>query len=131
VVKIKVTLIGGSYHAVDSSDIAFRIAASIAFKEGMKKADPYFLEPIMAIEVSVSKEHLGNVVGDINARRGRVWSVEEKGEQKIVKAFIPLSGMFVYATNLRSLTQGRGTYVMQFDHYEEVSKNIVEKIKGL
>ncbi|MCD6129739.1 MAG: elongation factor G [Deltaproteobacteria bacterium] len=131
VVKVKVTLIDGSYHVVDSSDIAFRIAASIAFKEGMKKADPYFLEPIMAIEVNVPKEHLGNVVGDINARRGRVWSVEERGEQKIVKAFIPLSGMFVYATNLRSLTQGRGTYVMQFDHYEEVSKNIVEKIKGL
>jgi len=131
VVKVKVTLIDGSYHPVDSSDIAFKVAASIAFKEGMKKADPYLLEPIMAIEVNVPKEYLGNIVGDINARRGRVWSVEERGEQKTVKAFIPLSEMFAYATNLRSLTQGRGTYVMQFDHYEEVSKNIVGKIKGL
>ncbi|MCD6133637.1 MAG: elongation factor G [Deltaproteobacteria bacterium] len=131
VVRVKVTLIDGSYHPVDSSDIAFKVAASIAFKEGMKKADPYLLEPIMAIEVNVPKEYLGNIVGDINARRGRVWSVEERGEQKTVKAFIPLSEMFAYATNLRSLTQGRGTYVMQFDHYEEVSKNIVGKIKGL
>ncbi|MCD6223399.1 MAG: elongation factor G [Deltaproteobacteria bacterium] len=131
VVKVKVSLIDGSYHAVDSSDIAFKVAASIAFKEGIKKADPYFLEPIMNIEVCTPKENLGNVVGDINARRGRVWSVEERGEQKIVKAFIPLSGMFAYATSLRSLTQGRGTYIMQFDHYKEVSKNIVEKIKGL
>ncbi len=128
VVDVKVTLYDGSYHEVDSSEMAFKIAASMAFKEGAKRAKPYLLEPIMDVEVSVPEQYLGDVMGDINSRRGKIRSMEEKGKLKIIKAYIPLGEMFGYATVLRSITQGRGTYTMQFSHYDEVPKNIAEKI---
>ncbi len=128
VVDVRVTLFDGSYHEVDSSDMAFKIAGSMAFKEGAKKAKPYLLEPIMDVEVSAPEQYLGDVMGDINSRRGKIKSMEEKGQLKIIKADIPLGEMFGYATSLRSVTQGRGTYTMQFSHYDEVPKSIAEKI---
>jgi elongation factor G len=108
--------------------MAFKIAASMAFKEAVKKAKPYLLEPVMDVEVTTPEQYLGDVMGDINSRRGKIRSMSEKGNLKIIKAYIPLSEMFGYATVLRSITQGRGTYTMQFSHYEEVPKNIAEKI---
>ncbi len=128
VVDVKVTLYDGSYHEVDSSEMAFKIAGSMAFKEGAKKAKPYILEPIMDVEVSIPEQYMGDVMGDINSRRGKIKSMEDKGKLRIIKANIPLGEMFGYATVLRSITQGRGTYTMQFSHYEEVPKSIVEKI---
>jgi len=128
VVDVRVTLYDGSYHEVDSSDMAFRIAASQAFKEGMKKADPVLLEPIMKVEVVVPEEYMGDVMGDINSRRGRIEGMELRGNAQVIRAFVPLAEMFGYATDLRSRTQGRGTYTMQFDHYEEVPKNIADKV---
>ncbi len=128
VVDFRVTLFDGSYHEVDSSDMAFKIAASMAFKEGAKKAKPYLLEPIMDVEVTTPEQYLGDVMGDINSRRGKIRNMSEKGNLKIIKAYIPLSEMFGYATVLRSITQGRGTYTMQFSHYDEVPKNIADKI---
>ncbi|WP_025270584.1 elongation factor G [Hippea sp. KM1] len=127
-VDFRVTLFDGSYHEVDSSDMAFKIAASMAFKEGAKKAKPYLLEPVMDVEVTTPEQYLGDVMGDINSRRGKIREMGEKGNLKIIKAYIPLGEMFGYATVLRSITQGRGTYTMQFSHYEEVPKNIAEKI---
>ena len=128
VVDVKVTLFDGSYHEVDSSEMAFKIAGSMAFKEGSKKAKPYILEPIMDVEVSIPEQYLGDAMGDINSRRGKIKSMEEKGKLRIIKADIPLAEMFGYATVLRSITQGRGTYTMQFSHYDEVPKSITEKI---
>ena len=128
VVDVKVTLYDGSYHEVDSSEMAFKIAGSIAFKEGAKKAKPYVLEPVMDVEVSIPEQYLGDVMGDINSRRGKIKNMEDKGKLRIIKANIPLGEMFGYATVLRSITQGRGTYTMQFAHYEEVPKSITEKI---
>ncbi len=127
-VDFKVTLYDGSYHEVDSSDMAFKIAASMAFKEGAKKAKPYILEPIMDVEVTTPEQYLGDVMGDVNSRRGKIKNMSEKGKLKIIKAYIPLSEMFGYATVLRSITQGRGTYTMQFSHYDEVPKSISDKI---
>ncbi len=127
-VDFRVTLYDGSYHEVDSSDMAFKIAASMAFKEGAKKAKPYILEPIMDVEVTTPEQYLGDVMGDINSRRGKIKNMSEKGKLKIIKAYIPLSEMFGYATVLRSITQGRGTYTMQFSHYDEVPKSIADKI---
>ena len=127
-VDFRVTLYDGSYHEVDSSDMAFKIAASMAFREGAKKAKPYLLEPIMDVEVTTPEQYLGDVMGDINSRRGKIRSMSEKGNLKIIRAYIPLSEMFGYATVLRSITQGRGTYTMQFSHYDEVPKNIADKI---
>jgi elongation factor G len=128
VVDVRVTLYDGSYHEVDSSEMAFKIAGSMAFKEGAKKAKPYILEPIMDVEVSIPESYLGDVMGDINSRRGKIKSMEDKGKLRIIKANIPLGEMFGYATVLRSITQGRGTYTMQFSHYDEVPKSIAEKI---
>jgi len=128
VVDVRVTLFDGSYHEVDSSDMAFRIAAAQAFREGMKKAEPVLLEPIMKVEVVVPEEYMGDVMGDINARRGRIEGMELRGNAQVIRAYVPLAEMFGYATDLRSKTQGRGTYTMQFDHYEEVPKNIADKI---
>ncbi len=128
VVDVRVTLFDGSYHEVDSSDMAFKIAGSMAFREAAKKAKPYLLEPVMDVEVTTPEQYLGDVMGDINSRRGKIKSMGEKGNLKIIKAHIPLGEMFGYATVLRSITQGRGTYTMQFSHYEEVPKNIAEKI---
>ncbi|MCG0275815.1 MAG: elongation factor G [Thermosediminibacteraceae bacterium] len=128
VVDVKVTLFDGSYHEVDSSEMAFKIAASVAFKEAMKKADPVLLEPIMKVEVVVPEEYMGDVIGDLNARRGHIEGIEMRGNAQVVRGYVPLAEMFGYATDLRSKTQGRGTYTMQFSHYAEVPKNIAEQI---
>ncbi|WP_026486974.1 elongation factor G [Caldanaerobius polysaccharolyticus] len=128
VVDVGVTLYDGSYHEVDSSDMAFKIAASMAFKDGMKKADPVLLEPVMKVEVVVPEEYMGDIMGDINSRRGRIEGMEPRGGAQVIRAYVPLAEMFGYATDLRSKTQGRGTYTMQFDHYEEVPKNIADQI---
>lgn len=129
-IDFKVRLVDGSYHEVDSSEMAFKIAGSMAFKNAMAKADPVLLEPIMKVEVTMPEEYLGDVIGDINSRRGRIEGMESIPGGQVVKAFVPLSEMFGYATVLRSRTQGRGVYTMQFDHYEEVPKNIQEQILG-
>lgn len=128
VVDIKAALFDGSYHEVDSSEIAFKIAASLALKEAAKKCKPVILEPIMAVEIVVPDEYLGSVIGDIVSRRGRPEGQEQRGNAQVIKAKVPLSEMFGYATSLRSNSQGRGTFTMQFDHYEEVPKSIAEEI---
>lgn len=128
VVDIKVSLLDGSYHDVDSSEIAFKIAASQAFKNGMSKASPMLLEPIMKVEVMVPEEYMGEVIGDVNSRRGKIEGVEPKGGSQIIRGYVPLSEMFGYATDLRSHTQGRGTYSMEFSHYGELPANMAEKI---
>jgi elongation factor G len=128
VIDVKVTLYDGSYHEVDSSEMAFKVAASIAFKEGMRKASPVLLEPIMKVETVVPEEYLGDVIGDMNARRGQIEGMEPRGAVQVVRGFVPLSEMFGYATDLRSKTQGRGIYTMQFSHYAEVPKNIADSI---
>ena len=128
VIDFKATLVDGSYHEVDSSEMAFKIAGSMAFKDGCKKGKSVILEPIMRVEITVPEEYMGDVIGDINARRGRMEGMEARGGAQIVRGFIPLSEMFGYATDLRSKTQGRGTYSMEPSHYEEVPKNILETI---
>jgi len=127
---IKVTLFDGSYHEVDSSEMAFKIAGSIAFKEGAKKANPVLLEPIMEVEVTTPEEFMGDVIGDLNKRRGRVQGMEARGNAQVIRALVPLAEMFGYATDLRSMTQGRATYIMRFSHYEEVPPNVAEQIVG-
>jgi elongation factor G len=128
VVDVKVTLFDGSYHEVDSSEMAFKIAGSMAFKNAAAKAKPVILEPIMGIEVVTPEEYMGDVIGDLNSRRGRIQSMNQRSNVRVVDAQVPLSSMFGYATDLRSKTQGRATYTMQFSHYEEVPKNISEDI---
>ena len=130
VVDVKVTLFDGSFHEVDSSELAFKIAASIAFKEGAKKANPVLLEPIMEVEVTTPEEFMGDVIGDLNRRRGRVQGMEARGNAQVIRALVPLAEMFGYATDLRSMTQGRATYIMRFSHYEEVPPNVAEQIIG-
>ena len=130
VVDVKVVLYDGSYHEVDSSEMAFKIAGSMAFKEGSRKADPVLLEPIMKVVVIVPEEYMGDVIGDINSRRGRLEGMEARQGAQQINAFVPLSEMFGYATDLRSRTQGRGNYTMQFSHYAEVPKSVAEKIMG-
>ena len=130
VVDVKVKLFDGSYHEVDSSEIAFQIAGSMAFKEAAKKADPVLLEPIMEVEVETPEDYVGDVIGDLNSRRGKIMGMENKGVITVVRAHVPLAEMFGYATTLRSLTQGRGTFIMKFSHYEEVPQHIAEKIIG-
>ncbi|MCZ6777852.1 MAG: elongation factor G [Acidobacteria bacterium] len=125
---IRVTLYDGSYHKVDSSEIAFKIAASMGFKEAVRKAKPVLLEPVMAVEAVTPQEFMGDVIGDLNSRRGRVQDMESRAGTQIIKAIVPLSEMFGYATDLRSLTQGRATYTMHFSRYEETPKNISEEI---
>ncbi|AVX21810.1 MAG: elongation factor G [Bacillota bacterium] len=127
-IDIRATVYDGSYHDVDSSEMAFKIAGSMAFKAGAPKADPVILEPIMKVEVVVPEEYMGDVIGDINSRRGRIEGMEPRGNAQVIRGFVPLAEMFGYATDLRSRTQGRGTYVMQFSHYEEVPRNIAEQI---
>jgi elongation factor G len=128
VVDIKVELVEGSYHDVDSSERAFKIAGSMAFKEAMKRAKPRLLEPTMAVEVTTPEEYLGDVMGNLNSRRGRIESMNPLGNAQIVKASVPLSEMFGYATDLRSMTQGRADFTMQFDRYEEVPQSIASEI---
>lgn len=128
VIDVVATLVDGSYHEVDSSEMAFKIAGSMAFKEALKAAKPYLLEPIMDVEVSTPEQYLGDVIGDLSSRRGKIKNMEDKSGVKVIRADIPLGEMFGYATTLRSITQGRGTYVMQFSTYEEVPSSIAEKI---
>ncbi len=130
VLDIKVTLFDGSYHEVDSSEMAFKIAGSMAFKDGCRKADPVLLEPIMKVEVTVPEDYMGDVIGDMNSRRGKIEGMEARGAMQIVRGFVPLSEMFGYATDLRSRTQGRATYSMEMHHFEEVPKNVTEKVVG-
>jgi len=125
---VKVSLYDGSYHEVDSSEIAFKIAGSMAFKEGCRKASPALLEPVMKVEVVLPEEHMGDVIGDLNSRRGRIEGQEARPGTQIIRALVPLSSMFGYATDLRSRTQGRATYTMHFAHYEEVPKTIADEI---
>lgn len=126
--------VDGSYHEVDSSEMAFKIAGSIGVKEAMGKAGPVLLEPIMDVEVVVPEEYLGDVIGDLNSRRGKVSGILPRKDAQVVEAFVPLATMFGYATSLRSVTQGRAVYTMQFDHYQQLPQNIaneiVEKIRG-
>ena len=128
VVDCKVTLYDGSYHEVDSSEMAFKIAGSMAFKEAMKKADPVLMEPIMQVDVMVPEEYMGDVIGDLNSRRGQIQGMEPRGAVQAISAKVPLSEMFGYATDLRSRSQGRGQYVMQPSHYAEIPKSIADKI---
>ena len=128
IVDIKAVLFDGSYHDVDSSEQAYKIAASLALREAAKKCDPAILEPIMAVDVTAPADYLGSVMGDITKRRGQIREQEETGNAIKVRAFVPLAEMFGYVTDLRSFTQGRGIYSMQMDHYEEVPKNIAKEI---
>jgi elongation factor G len=133
-VDVKVTVYDGSYHDVDSSEMAFKIAGSMGFKAGAAKADPTLLEPYMKVEVTVPEEYMGDVIGDLNSRRGRIEGMEARAGAQVIRSFVPLAEMFGYATDLRSRTQGRGVYSMEFDHYEDVPKSISEaivaKVKG-
>jgi elongation factor G len=134
VVDVRATLYDGSYHEVDSSEMAFKIAGSMAFKEAARKGKPIILEPIMNVEVVTPEEYMGDVIGDLNSRRGKIQQMEKRGKAQVIKAQVPLSEMFGYATDLRSKTQGRATYTMQFAHYDEVPKGIADgiiaKVKG-
>ena len=130
VVNFKVKLFDGSYHDVDSSEMAFKIAGSMAFKNAMAKADPVLLEPVMKVEVTVPEEYMGDVIGDLNSRRGRIEGMEARAGAQVIRSMVPLSEMFGYATTLRSKTQGRGVYTMEFDHNEEVPKSIQEQVIG-
>ena len=128
VVDLKVTLVDGSYHDVDSSEMAFKIAGSMGFKDGCAKAAPVLLEPIMSVEVVVPEEHMGDVIGDLNSRRGRILGMESRAGAQVISSMVPLATMFGYATDLRSATQGRATYTMTFDHYDQVPKSVAEEI---
>jgi elongation factor G len=128
VVDFKVTLIDGSYHDVDSSELAFGIAGSMAFQDGLKRAGGVILEPIMKVEVVTPEDFFGDVMGDLNSKRGQIASTGERGNAKVIDATVPLSQMFGYATELRSMSQGRSTYTMEFDHYEPVPNHIAETI---
>jgi elongation factor G len=125
---VKVHLVDGSYHDVDSSEMAFKIAGSMAFKEAAAHAQPVLLEPVMAVEVVVPEQYMGEVIGDLNARRGRVEHMEVRAGTQVITSRVPLSEMFGYATDLRSKTQGRATYTMHFSHYDETPKNISEGV---
>jgi elongation factor G len=128
VIGIKVALVDGSYHDVDSSEMAFKIAASIGFKEAMKKASPILMEPIMSVEVVTPEDYVGDVIGDLSSRRGRIEGMDIRANARIVRAFVPLASMFGYATDLRSKTSGRANYTMQFDHYEPTPVDVAEKV---
>lgn len=130
VLDVKVTLYDGSYHDVDSNEMAFKIAGSMGVREAIRKAGPTLLEPMMKVEVTVPEEYMGDVIGDINSRRGKIEGMELLSGAQIIRSFVPLGEMFGYATDLRSNTQGRGLYSMQFDHYEPVPKSISEKVLG-
>jgi elongation factor G len=128
VIDVRATLFDGSYHEVDSSEIAFKIAASMAFKDGILKSKPVLLEPVMKVEVVIPEQYMGEVMGDLNGRRGRIEGMEAHMGTQTIKAKVPLAAMFGYATVLRSLTQGRGTYTMEFCEYDEIPRNLAEEI---
>jgi elongation factor G len=125
---VKVRLFDGSFHAVDSSEMAFKIAGSLAFKKGVQEANPVLLEPIMEMEIMVDKDHVGDVMGDLNSRRGKVLGMDTAGKCEVVKAHVPQSEIQLYAPDLTSMTGGRGTFTVRFSHYEEVPAHIAEKI---
>jgi elongation factor G len=127
-VGVRLTLLDGGYHEVDSSEMAFKIAGSMALKAAARKADPALLEPMMAVEVTTPEENLGDVIGDLNSRRGHIQAMDERGGNRVVKALVPLSEMFGYVGDLRSKTQGRATYSMQFEKYAEVPANVAKEI---
>jgi elongation factor G len=127
-VDIKVTLQDGAFHDVDSSELAFKIAGSMAFKEAARKAGPVILEPMMAVEVTTPEDFMGDVIGDLNSRRGQIQAMEERSGARVVKALVPLSEMFGYVGDLRSRTQGRASYSMQFDSYAQVPSNVQVEI---
>jgi elongation factor G len=127
-VDVKVTLLDGAYHEVDSSELAFKIAGSMAFKEAARKADPVLLEPMMSVEVTTPEDYMGEVIGDLNSRRGQIQAMEERSGARVVNALVPLSEMFGYVGDLRSKTQGRASYSMQFDSYAEVPRSVAEEI---
>ena len=127
-VGIKVRLTDGAYHEVDSSEMAFKIAGSMAFKEAARKASPALLEPMMAVEVVTPEDNMGDVIGDLNSRRGMIQAMEERGGARVVRALVPLSEMFGYVGDLRSRTQGRASYTMVFDSYAEVPANVAKEI---
>ncbi len=133
-VDVRATIIDGSTHDVDSSEMAFKIAGSLAVKDAARKARPVLLEPIMAVEVVTPEEHMGDVIGDLSARRGKVGGMEQRGSSQVVRSQVPLAEMFGYATDLRSRTQGRATYSMQFDCYqpvpESISREIIARVRG-
>ena len=128
IVDVGVDLYDGSYHEVDSSEMAFKIAATMGFKEACKKAKPVLLEPIFKVEVTVPENNMGDIIGDISARRGSIEGSDINNGAAIVRGFVPLSEMFGYATDLRSKTQGRGVYVMQFDHFDKLPESLKEKV---
>ena len=130
VIDFKTTLHDGAYHDVDSSVLAFEIAARAAFREGIAKARPALLEPVMKVEVVTPEEYMGDVIGDLNSRRGSVQNMETRGNANVINAMVPLANMFGYVNNLRSLSQGRANYTMQFAHYEEVPSNVAEEVKA-
>jgi elongation factor G len=130
IVDVKVTLYDGSYHEVDSDEMAFKIAGSMAFKEAARKASPVLLEPVMAVEVTVPEEFMGVIIGDINSRRGRIEHVDRIGGSQVIKAIVPLKEMFGYVNEIRSSTQGRASYSMQFARYEEAPRMIADEIIG-
>ena len=133
-VDVRAILTDGKYHDVDSSEMAFKIAGSMAFKEALRKAKPVLLEPIMSVEVVTPEDYMGDVIGDLNSRRGRVGGMDQRGNSQVVRAHVPLSEMFGYSTDLRSRTQGRATYTMQFDSYQQtpasVQEEIVKRVRG-
>jgi elongation factor G len=128
VIDVKATLFDGSYHDVDSNEMAFKVAASMALREAKQKCKPVLLEPLMKVDIVVPEEYMGDVMGDVTSRRGRVDGMEARGNSQVIRSFVPLAEMFGYATTLRSNTQGRGTYSMFFDHYEEVPKSVSEDV---
>jgi elongation factor G len=127
-VDVGVTLVDGSYHDVDSSEMAFKVAGSMAFKEASKRDKPVLLEPVMAVEVVTPEEYMGDVIGNINSRRGQIEGMEPRGNAQVIRARVPLAEMFGYATDVRTMSQGRATYTMQFLHYAEVPHSIAEKL---
>jgi elongation factor G len=129
-VDVRVTLTDGKYHDTDSSEIAFKVAGSLALKEAVRRAKPVLLEPVFAVEVVTPEEFMGDVIGDLNRRRGQVSGMEQRGNAQVISAHVPLAEMFGYATDVRSTTQGRATYTMQFERYDEVPPNIAEAIGG-
>jgi elongation factor G len=132
---IKVRLIDGSYHDVDSNEMAFKVAGSMAFKDGAKNANPVLMEPVFSIEVVVPEEYLGDVIGDLNSKRGKISGILPRKDAQVVSGAVPLGEMFGYATSLRSLTQGRAIYTMQFSHYEKapqsISDEVIASVKGV
>jgi elongation factor G len=128
VIDVKATLIDGSYHEVDSSEMAFKIAGSMAAKDGVAKADPAILEPVMKVDVTTPEEFMGDVIGNLNSRRGHIDGIDEHGTSRVIRAQVPLAEMFGYATELRSMTQGRATYSMEFSRYAEVPTNLANEL---